>query len=99
MSTILNAFKEAFLLIVRFNPDFYRVLFLSLIVSGIGTVIGTVIGIPLGVLLSEYSFTGRSVILVIVHTFMGLPPVVVGVFTFLVLARSCLLYTSPSPRD
>jgi len=88
MSTILNAFKEAFLLIVRFNPDFYRVLFLSLIVSGIGTVIGTVIGIPLGVLLSEYSFTGRSVILVIVHTFMGLPPVVVGVFTFLVLARS-----------
>jgi len=27
------------------------------------------------------------VILTIVHTFMGLPPVVVGVFTFLVIAR------------
>lgn len=88
MSTILNAFKEAFLLIVRLNPDFYRVLGLSLTVSGIATVIGGVIGIPLGILLSEYKFFGRKVLLVIVHTFMGLPPVVVGVFTFLVLARS-----------
>jgi len=88
MSIILNAFKEAFLLIVRLNPDFYRVLGLSLTVSGIATVIGGVIGIPLGILLSEYEFFGRKVLLVIVHTFMGLPPVVVGVFTFLVLARS-----------
>ena len=88
MSTILNAFKEAFLLIARFNPDFYRVLALSLAVSGTATVIGGLIGIPLGVLLSEYEFFGRKVLLVIVHTFMGLPPVVVGVFTFLVLARS-----------
>lgn len=88
MSTILNAFKDAFLLIIHFNHDFYQVLFLSLAVSGIATVIGGIIGIPLGTALAEYDFTGRHVILVIVHTFMGLPPVVVGVFTFLVLARS-----------
>lgn len=88
MSTILNAFKEAFLLIVQFNKDFYQVLFLSLIVSGIATIIGGIIGIPLGTVLAEYDFWGRRVLLVIVHTFMGLPPVVVGVFTFLVLARS-----------
>ena len=88
MSTILNAFKEAFLLIVHFNKDFYQVLFLSLTVSGIATVIGGIIGIPLGTVLAEYDFWGRRVLLVIVHTFMGLPPVVVGVFTFLVLARN-----------
>jgi tungstate transport system permease protein len=88
MSTILNAFKEAFLLIVHFNKDFYQVLLLSLTVSGIATVIGGIIGIPLGTVLAEYDFWGRRVLLVIVHTFMGLPPVVVGVFTFLVLARS-----------
>lgn len=88
MNTILNAFKDAFLLIIHFNHDFYQVLFLSLTISGTATVIGGIIGIPLGAVLAEYDFTGRRVILVIVHTFMGLPPVVVGVFTFLVLARS-----------
>ena len=88
MSTILNAFKEAFLLIVRFNPDFYRVLSLSLIVSGTATVIGAVIGIPLGVALSESSFHGKRALLILLFAFMGLPPVVVGLFTFLLLAKS-----------
>ncbi|MCJ7652762.1 MAG: ABC transporter permease [Actinobacteria bacterium] len=88
MSTILNAFKEAFLLIVRFNADFYRVLLLSLIVSGTATVIGALIGIPLGVALSESSFRGRRALLTLVHAFMGLPPVVVGLFTLLVIMRS-----------
>ena len=88
MSMILNAFKEAFLLIVRFNPDFYRVLLLSLVVSGTATVIGALIGIPLGVALSESSFRGKRGLLTLVHAFMGLPPVVVGLFTFLVLVHS-----------
>lgn len=88
MNTILNAFKEAFLLVVRFNPEFYQVLGLSLLVSGTATLIGTILGVPLGVTLSEYRFRGRGAALTVVHAFMGLPPVVVGVFTFLVLARS-----------
>ncbi len=88
MSTILNAFKEAFLLIVRFDSEFYRVLLLSLVVSGTAAVIAAIIGIPIGASLSEFSFRGRKVLLTLVHAFMGLPPVVVGLFTFLVLARS-----------
>lgn len=88
MGTILEAFKQAFLLIVHFDPQFYRVLGLSLLVSGIATVIGTILGIPLGLVISEYRFRGRKLLLTVVHAFMGLPPVVVGVFTFLVLARS-----------
>ena len=88
MNTILNAFKEAFLLIVKLNPDFYRVVILSLVVSGTATIIGSVLGIPLGVALAEFRFRGRQTLLTVVHAFMGLPPVVVGVFTFLVLARS-----------
>lgn len=88
MSTILNAFKEAIHLIISFNPDFYRVLLLSLIVSGTATIIGSIIGIPMGMALAEYRFRGRRSLLTVVHAFMGLPPVVVGVFTFLVIARS-----------
>lgn len=88
MSTILNALGKAFVLLFTFNGGFYQVLFLSLIVSGTATVIGTLLGVPLGMVLSEFAFPGRGALLTIVHAFMGLPPVVVGVFTFLVLARS-----------
>lgn len=68
-------------------PQFYHALKLSLIVSGSATLIGALIGIPLGTVLSEYSFPGKRGLLTVVHAFMGLPPVVVGLFTFLVLAR------------
>ncbi len=73
---------------MSFDPEFYRVLFLSLAVSGIAALIGAAIGIPIGVALSEFSFRGRKAALTVVHAFMGLPPVVVGLFTFLVIARS-----------
>lgn len=87
------------MLIIRFDPEFYRVLGMSLLVSGTAAVIGALLGIPIGVALSEFSFRGKRAVLTLVHAFMGLPPVVVGLFTFLVLARSgplgslSLLYT------
>jgi len=68
--------------------QFYHALWLSLFVSGSATVIGALIGIPLGALLAEYDFRGKRGVLTLVHAFMGLPPVVVGLFTFLIIARS-----------
>jgi tungstate transport system permease protein len=67
--------------------QFYHALWLSLVVSGLATIIGALIGIPIGAVLSEYRFRGRGAILTVVHTFMGLPPVVVGVYTFFVIMR------------
>lgn len=88
MDTIFDAFAEAFRLIFSFNSEFYRVLGLSLVVSGSAAVIGSLLGIPLGVSLAEGSFRGRKALLTLVHAFMGLPPVVVGLVTFLLLTRS-----------
>lgn len=68
--------------------QFWHALWLSLLVSGLATVIGAAIGIPLGTALAERDFRGRRWVLTVVHAFMGLPPVVVGLFTFLVIARS-----------
>jgi tungstate transport system permease protein len=70
------------------TAQFWHALWLSLVVSGLATAISAIVGIPLGVVLAEFDFRGRGAILTLVHTFMGLPPVVVGVFTFLVIARS-----------
>lgn len=88
MIYILRAFKEAFFLIVRFDPDFYRIIFLTLMVNSVATFIGAVLGIPAGVALAEYRFPGRKSLLVFTHAMMGLPPVVAGVFFVLVFARS-----------
>jgi tungstate transport system permease protein len=88
MESILNAFKEAFWLIVRFDPDFYRIILLTLMVNGIATLIGAVLGIPAGVALAEYRFPGRKPLLVFTHAMMGLPPVVAGVFFVLIFGRS-----------
>ncbi|MFH1150326.1 MAG: ABC transporter permease [Actinomycetota bacterium] len=68
--------------------QFWHALWLSLVVSGLATIIGACLGVPLGTLLAEYSFPGKRALLTVVHAFMGLPPVVVGLFTFLIIARS-----------
>lgn len=47
-----------------------------------------VMGVPLGVWLGIRRFPGRSLLVTLVNTGMGLPPVVVGLFVFLLLARS-----------
>lgn len=82
--------------------DFYHALWLSLVVSGSSTVIGALVGIPLGTALAEFSFPGKRATLTVIHAFMGLPPVVVGIFTYLVIRRSGtlgglgLIYTIPA---
>ena len=84
------------------SHQIFHAIYVSLYVSGIATVIGAIIGIPLGSVLAQYSFRGKKAILVVVHTFMGLPPVVVGVFTFAVITRHGplgslgLIYTLPA---
>ena len=70
------------------SSQFWHALWVSLAVSGLATVISALIGIPLGVVLSEFDFRGKGAALTVVHTFMALPPVVVGTFTFLLIWRS-----------
>lgn len=61
---------------------------LSLAVSGAAIVLATLLGLPLGVLLGLHRFPGRNLLVTLVNTGMGLPPVVVGLAVFLLLARS-----------
>jgi tungstate transport system permease protein len=45
-------------------------------------------GVPLGGLLALKRFIGRRVVIALLYTGMGLPPVVVGLFVYLLLSRS-----------
>lgn len=50
--------------------------------------ISAALGIPLGVLLARARFVGRGIVVALVYTGMGFPPVVVGLAVYLLLSRS-----------
>ncbi len=69
-------------------PELLQITLLSLQISGLATAISLLIGLPLGTLLALGKFPGRSVLLSLINTGMGLPPVVVGLFVAMMLWRS-----------
>ncbi|MBN2655303.1 MAG: ABC transporter permease [Nitrospirae bacterium] len=99
MEYIASGFYHALQLILKLDSELLGIIFLSLKVSGAALVLAALIGIPLGALLSLKKFPMRSAAVSLLNTFMGLPPVVVGLFLYLLLSRSgslgfmSLLYT------
>jgi tungstate transport system permease protein len=63
-----------------------EIVLLSLFVSGTATVIAGLAGVPLGAALALGRFPGRRLVLRVVYTLMGLPPVLAGVVVFLALS-------------
>ncbi len=88
MDTILQGFARAFSLIFSFDPELFGIIFLSLKVSGLALVIATLLGLPLGALFALRRLPLRGLVISVMNTFMGLPPVVVGLFLYLILSRS-----------
>jgi len=68
--------------------ELLQITLLSLQISGLATLISLGLGLPLGTLLALGNFPARAVFLSLVNTGMGLPPVVVGLLTALLLWRS-----------
>ena len=88
MELIWQGFLQAFRLIVQGDPELMGIMWLSLKVSGIATVSSLLLGIPLGTVIGLARFPGRGLVLSLVNTGMGLPPVVVGLFVSIFLWRS-----------
>jgi tungstate transport system permease protein len=99
MNSIFEGFLQAFYLIIHFDPELFGIIALSLKVSGIALLFASSIGIPAGSFLGLKNFRGRGLLISLSNTFMGLPPVVVGLFVYLLLSRKgplgfmALLYT------
>lgn len=87
MDSILIGFNRAFYLIFHLNAELFSIILLSLKVSGSALVIATLLGLPLGAMLGLKRFPGRDLAISAVNTLMGLPPVVVGLFVYLILSR------------
>ena len=87
MDYIFDGFKNALILIFSLDPEMLEIVGLSLFVSGISVVISVLIGMPLGILIGTHSFKGKGILLRIIYTFMSMPPVIAGLFVFLILMR------------
>jgi tungstate transport system permease protein len=88
MHSIIDSFSRALFLILNLNKELLGIIFLSVRVSGTALVAAAVIGLPLSALLGFRKFPFKELIISLLNTFMGLPPVVVGLFVYLLLSRS-----------
>jgi len=84
----LRAIVQAVQLITTRDPAVMEIVVLSLQVSGIALLLSSAIGIPLGALLGLSRFVGRRLVIALLYTGMGFPPVVVGLFVYMMLSRS-----------
>lgn len=88
MELILGGLGEAARRLVSLDPDVVAAAGASLAVSGTATALSIVSGVPLGAALGLGRFQGRSLLLTLMNTGMGLPPVAVGLFVAVLVWRS-----------
>ena len=88
MGLIGDGLMRAVGLMLQVDPEVLGITWLSLRLSATATLLSLVVGIPLGTLLALARFPGRRLVIALVNTGMGLPPVVVGLFISILLWRS-----------
>jgi tungstate transport system permease protein len=88
MELILEGIYKAIALLVTLDAEVLNITLLSLKVSGTATLISLVLGLSTGTLLALAEFPGKRLLVSIVNTGMGLPPVVVGLFVTIFLWRN-----------
>ncbi|MDA8082193.1 MAG: ABC transporter permease [Nitrospiraceae bacterium] len=99
MRDIIESLSRALFLILNLDGELRDIILLSLRVSGSALLVASAAGLPVAVIMAFGRFPLRGLFVNILNTFMGLPPVVVGLFAYLLLSRSgplgflALLYT------
>ena len=88
MKDLLQGLVQAIGLIFRLDPALFEVIWFSLYVSGVALTFSILVGIPLGSILGLKRFFGRRLVMALLYTGMGFPPVVIGLFVYLMLSRS-----------
>ncbi len=80
--------REAAGLLLGGAPHVIEIVLRSLRVSGSAVLLGVLIGLPIGVGVGLGRFPGRRIVVTVIHTGFALPPVVVGLFVYMMVSRS-----------
>ena len=88
MDGLAEAARHALALVASGDAALAAIVALSLEVSLAAVALATLLGLPLGAALAVGRFPGRRAMVVLLNALMGLPPVVVGLFVYLMLSRA-----------
>jgi len=83
--------SSIFFFIDFLNREVVNITFLSFQISLTAVAMAALVGIPFGTFLGLTDFRGKRLVITLINTLMGLPPVVVGLILYLLLSRSGLL--------
>jgi tungstate transport system permease protein len=91
METIREALGDAIRLLLAFDPALREILQTTLVVTGGALLLSVLIGLPIGVALGlRLHLPLGGVLMPLLYTGMGLPPVVVGLFVYLLISNQGL---------
>jgi tungstate transport system permease protein len=85
---MLDAVLSGLRLVATLDLRLWEIVGLSLAVSLSAVALATLLGLPLGAAIAVGRFPGRPAVIVVLNALMGLPPVVVGLFIYLLLSRA-----------
>jgi tungstate transport system permease protein len=88
MDVLGSAILQALRLLLAGDAEVWQVTLLSLRVSLTATALSLLVGVPLGTWLALVRFPGRRLLLALVNTGMGMPPVVAGLVITILLWRT-----------
>jgi tungstate transport system permease protein len=84
---MLEAMGQAVGLLLTFDRGLYQIIFLTLYVSGSAVILAALFGVPAGTWLGMQPMSKVRWLTRLVYTLMGLPPVVGGLFVYMLLSR------------
>ncbi len=88
MDLVLEGFRKALELVLTLDREVLGITLLSLEVSASATAVSVLVGVAAGTAIALGAFPGKRLLVSVVNTGMGLPPVVVGLFVSMLLWRS-----------
>jgi tungstate transport system permease protein len=88
MGAIHESLAVAARLIRDLDPHLVGIVTLSLRISITSTFFAACIGLPLGAAIAVRRFKGRGAVIGTLNALMGMPPVVMGLFVYLMLSRA-----------
>lgn len=88
MGELPDAVRQALGLLAGGDAEVWEIIARTLLISGVATLAAMLVGVPLGYALARGRFPGRTLLLGLVNTGMGMPPVVVGLVVWLFFTRS-----------
>ena len=84
---ILEIFFSSIKLILTLDPLLFDIIILSLKVSFLALIISSFFAVIIGYILALKKFFFKNILIIVFNSLMGIPPVVVGLIVYFLLAR------------